>query len=150
MRMMKKGHPKLVSPGYKSPVLARGLSREGFKVVHVASLKELELVKKQEAIIIRRIGEKKKTAIVKEAAKRGLKIINVAEPEKYISHIEEKLKQKKLEKEALLQKEKEKKEKKEKKEEKKEEKELEETVTEKEKKEAERKEKEKVLTKRES
>lgn len=145
IRMRKKGHPKMVSPGYGSPRAIKGFSKEGLKIKHVSSLNDLKKIK-NEAIIISRTGIKKKIELVKEAIKMGLKIINLAEPEKYLAAIEKKRekekteREKKLTKKEIVKKEMEKKP---------EEKPLEEALSEEEKKKIEKREKEKILIKRE-
>ncbi|PIN86488.1 50S ribosomal protein L32e [Candidatus Woesearchaeota archaeon CG10_big_fil_rev_8_21_14_0_10_44_13] len=151
MRLHKKGHRKNVSPGYGSPKEVRGLSKEGLIPVLVDNLKKLAAVnaETQGIIVSSKIGLKNRTAILKEAVRRKIKVLNIKSPESYLKNVEDMLKKKKeekLSKEELKKKKKE--ELKKKAEEKEKEKKLEETLSDEEKKDKEKEEKDKLLTKR--
>ncbi len=142
MRYNLRGYPRNVEPGWGSPTEVKGLHKSGLKMVLVRSLSDLSKVDpKTEGIIISgKLGAKKRIAVIEEAKKKSINILNI-KPDDYLKKIEEKKKQKKLaEEEKQKRKEQKKKEKKpsvEKKEE----------LTEEQKKELEKKEKDKILTK---
>lgn len=101
VRLCKKGYRKGISKGYKSPSLIRGFHKTGLKVITVSSLKDIDKIKddKEGVIIKKSVGLKKKIEIVKKAVEKSIKIINVKEPAKFLSSVEEVLKKKKEEKE---------------------------------------------------
>jgi len=157
MRHGFKGHRKTIKVGYKSPVLVRGLTRSGLKIVYVSNIKELEKVDKgKECVIIKKtVGLKKMIELLKKAKELSLAVSNVKDIKEFLIKAEEMLKKKKEEKKKRLEEKKKKeKEKEKKKEEKKEkEKKKEETADElaervKKEEEEQKKEKDKVLTKK--
>ena len=132
-----KGRRKMPSPGYKSPVLVKGLHFSGLKIVNINSINRLENIKKEnEGIIISKsVGKKKKLEILNKAKALDIKVLNLNIDEQ-IKKIEDFISSKK------------KKEAKPAKEIKKEETEKLKEITEDTKKEAEKREKDRVLTKR--
>lgn len=73
MRERRKGYPKRVEIGFGRDKKLKG-TVEGKKAVRVNNLKELEKVKKNEIIILGKIGKKKKMEIVKKAKEKGIEI----------------------------------------------------------------------------
>ncbi len=101
MRLHKKGYNKMVSKGYKSPKLVRGLNREGHEeimVKNVNDLKNIKDIKTQAVKISGTVGQKKKIDIVKEALKSNMIICNLKNPQDYLKSVEDKLKKKAEEK----------------------------------------------------
>ncbi|MBI2654666.1 50S ribosomal protein L32e [Candidatus Woesearchaeota archaeon] len=137
-----KGRRKMPSPGYKSPLKARGLHSLGLKMVKVNSVEDLSKIKKenQGVVISKTVGNKKRYLIMKKAKELEINVLNLNIDEQ-IKKIEEFLKSKKG-KIAEDRKEKPKEDK----ESKKEQKETE--MTDEQKKEADKKEKDRVLIKR--
>lgn len=101
VRLCKKGYRRSVSKGYRSPLLVRGFHKKGLKGRVVNSLKDIDEIKKgDEGIIISQgVGLRKKTEIVKKAVEKSVRIINIKDPAKFLSSVEEILKKKKEEKE---------------------------------------------------
>jgi large subunit ribosomal protein L32e len=151
MRLHLKGYRKSPSKGYRSPGIVRGLHPSGYISVMASSKKDLEKVdaKSQGAIIAKSVGMKKKVQLVNYAKEKGITILNIKDPDKFLADTDKKLKEKKKEKEERKKGKEEKAKKKEKARPKKEEK-LAEKLTEEEKKEQEKKEQDKLLTKKEA
>lgn len=149
MRHNKKGHRKMVRPGYGSPNSVKYFHLSGLVQIRVFSLNDLKNINSREegALIASTVGLKNKLEILKEAKARGIHVLNVKNIDEFLKNAEQ---QRKMMKEERLEKLKSKEEdkKKAKKAEKKEEA-KEKEMTEEERKEAEKKEKEKVLTKKE-
>ncbi|MBU3941969.1 MAG: 50S ribosomal protein L32e [Nanoarchaeota archaeon] len=147
MRLSKKGYNKSVSVGYGSPRKTRNMHSSGLKLIIIKSLKDLEKIdtKNECVAVAKTIGLRKKVEILKQAVKKGIKVVNIKDVNKFLKDVEEKIKKSKEEKENLKKKkeikEKEKAAKK---------KTIEEKVekTDEEKKEEEKKERDKLLTKK--
>lgn len=79
MRLAKKGYRRGVSIGFGSPVLARGLSRDGLKQVLVYTIKNLESInpKKDGVIIGKSVGNKSRMEIINACEKSKIKILNL-------------------------------------------------------------------------
>jgi large subunit ribosomal protein L32e len=107
-----RGYRQGITKGYKSPALAKGLSRDGKKFVIVANVKELSgLNPDNDCIIISAgVGTKKKVEIVKLANAAKLSIFNLKDSAGFVDKVEKQIADKKVEK-STHQKEKEKKEK---------------------------------------
>lgn len=78
MRKQKAGVPALVKVGYRGPRVARGLHPSGYTdnvVYNVADLAGLD-PKKDAIRMARTVGTRKRKAIVEQAAKMGLKVLN--------------------------------------------------------------------------
>jgi len=73
MRERRKGYPKRVEIGFGRDKKLKGTFR-GKKVVTVNNMKELEKVKKNEIIVLGKIGKKKKMEIVKKAKEKNIEI----------------------------------------------------------------------------
>jgi ribosomal protein L32E len=76
MRTKQKGTPATVSIGYGSKKDTRNKIREKIPVL-VYSLKDLEKVKKENIIIIGKIGKKKKMELAKKIKEKNLEVYNV-------------------------------------------------------------------------
>lgn len=142
-----KGYPRKVKVGFKGPVEVRGLSREGQNIVLIKCIDDLKgLNKDKDIVCLSNFGQKKKIEIVKECLNLGLKIMSLKNPSRFLSGVEEDLKNKKEERKKKQE------EKRKKATEKKEEKDKKEGIeakVEEEDKKKEKKEKDKLLTKRE-
>lgn len=76
IRKRHKGRPTKVQIGFGTDKKNKYLIKEKLPVL-INNLKELNKVDgKKEAIIIARIGQKKREEIIKEADKKGIKILN--------------------------------------------------------------------------
>ncbi|MFH1072956.1 MAG: eL32 family ribosomal protein [Nanoarchaeota archaeon] len=158
MRRHVRGYRRVIKVGWGSPQEVKHTDQDGKKILLITGPADLQHAGKEHALIIsKRIGKKKKLALLREIKQKGLTVYNITIDE-YLTKAEKEIQEKKQLKEAQ-QKEKEKK-----KEEKaqKEKKSIEEKVekektpatpanlqTEEEKKKKEKEEKDKVLTKRE-
>ncbi len=100
MRLGKRGHRLKVSPGWKSPVAVRFLSRNGLVQRIVCSVKDLDSInKKTDGIIISGgVGNKNRIDIIKKALEKGLAILNFKDPEKIVGSIEDSFNKRKSEK----------------------------------------------------
>jgi len=76
MRLSMKSYPKSVSIGFKSPKNKSG-KINGLTTKLVYNLNDLKKLDKNIAIIIAKVGIKKKLEIIKEAEKNKIKIINI-------------------------------------------------------------------------
>lgn len=79
MRMKRKGYPPVVDVGYRGPREARGVHPSGFREVLVYRPEDLAKVNPEtEAIrIASTVGVRKRVEIVREAVRRGIKVLNV-------------------------------------------------------------------------
>ncbi len=147
LRMQLKSSGYVVKAGYRNPSQVRGMSLDGFELILIRNLKDLEKIdpKKQKAILSSNIGFKKKKELLDFCLKNKIAIANIKEPQKFIedkiAHLK-KIKDEQLSKKAAR--EEKKKEKKEKK------KSVEEKLSEEDKKELEKEEMQKVVTKKDS
>ncbi|MBW2979982.1 50S ribosomal protein L32e [Candidatus Woesearchaeota archaeon] len=151
IRLGLRGYRKIVTKGYGSPKLVKGLHKSGLKPVLVISIKDIDSVNKEkEGIIIKgSIGLRKKVELVKKAKEKGIRILNLKDPDKFLKAVSESMEKKKQEKKKLAEKkEKKAKEVKEKAKPKEEKEELADKISDEEKKEAEKKERDKLLTQR--
>ncbi len=90
LRYNKRGNAKKVSPGFKSPVAVKGLSRQGLVINHVSTAVAMQkLQAKKDAIIIgSTVGKRKRLLLLAEAQKLGLKVLNVKDAAAYKTAIE--------------------------------------------------------------
>ena len=73
------------SPGYGSPAAVRGLDRLGLKPVVVSNSDQLlKLQKGEGAVISSSVGAKKRLAIVEQAMKKNIRIINIKDLKKFV------------------------------------------------------------------
>ena len=143
MRLYLKGYRKSVEPGYKSPREVKGLDSTGLAPILAYSERDIEKADKNKNSIILggKVGARKKLLLLDAIKKKGLRVINIKDTEKYLSEIKEEMKKRKETKEKKKKEIKESKEKAEKKDEKK--------ISEDEKSKLEKAEKDKILTKKE-
>lgn len=96
MRLKMKGHLRNVSIGFRSEKKTRGLVH-GLKTVMINSVEDLKKLKKNEAGIVAKVGNKKKTEIADYALKNNIRLINL-NSKKFLQNIEEERKEIKEEK----------------------------------------------------
>ncbi len=103
MRLKLRGYRRVVKVGWGSPVAVKDTLKSGLKGVIVKSLKDMKDLdpKKEEIIISKTVGLKKKIDIIKKSKELGLKIANIKNADLFIKEIEEKLSAKKASKEKI-------------------------------------------------
>jgi len=103
MRLRKKGHRKMPTPGYGSPKEVEGLLWNGLRPIVVHNVKELNSLdaNKHIVIIASTVGLKKKLQIFEEATKKGLKVLYYTK-EKLDAKIKAKKEKKKEKKEKVV------------------------------------------------
>lgn len=91
MREQQKG--RRVSPriGFGAPRDVRGLTREGFVPIMVVRPEDLDKVQ-QPFTIAHTVGLKKRVAIVKIAVEKKLRILNIKDPQAFLSSVEQLMK----------------------------------------------------------
>ncbi len=84
MRRKKKGWPKSVEVGYRSPKLARGLHPSGYAEVLIHTVDDVERVdpETQAVRIAHTVGARKRIEITARAREKGVHILNPREVEK--------------------------------------------------------------------
>lgn len=87
-----RGAGPYVGMGYSSPRLVRGLTPEGFKGIIIHSIADLKKLTEKAAYLGATVGTKKKIAILEEAKKLGVRILNIKNAETYIKEVKDKLK----------------------------------------------------------
>lgn len=94
MRLLKKGYRRVVSQGYRSPVIVRGFHKKG-KALICATLSDVEKAKAEGAnvVIYGALGQKKRLELFKKAKELDLEIINV--PADYEKKVEDNMKARK-------------------------------------------------------
>jgi large subunit ribosomal protein L32e len=85
------GHRALANPGYGSPKEAYGLHRSGYEQILVHTLNELAKLnsKTQGAILGSTIGLPRKIALLTEAKKLGVKVLNVKDIDAELKSIQD-------------------------------------------------------------
>ncbi len=93
------GKPKNVAVGYRGPAAVRGLTKEGKLIVMLKSISDLQKFnpEKEAAIIARTLGMKKKYEIVKKAVDKNIIFLNLKNPKKFLTDVEDDLKTRKEE-----------------------------------------------------
>jgi large subunit ribosomal protein L32e len=76
MREKRRGYPAIVSVGYKKNKKIRGKIKEKTPIM-VNNVRELEEVKKDQIVLIGKVGKKKKMEIVKKAKEKSIEVGNV-------------------------------------------------------------------------
>jgi len=77
MRKKRFSYPRMPSVGYKTPTEKAGKINGKIPVL-IENLKQLDLCKKENILILsRRIGAKKKIEIIKKAKEKGLELLNL-------------------------------------------------------------------------
>lgn len=84
MREKTKGHPKIVSVGYKK---AKKMNKKN--QILIRNILELEKVKKNQIVIVGHIGKKKKIEVAKKAKKMKIPLQNL-NIEKFLKELENK------------------------------------------------------------
>jgi large subunit ribosomal protein L32e len=148
LRHQRTGHIPIVNPGWRTPVDVRGKHNSGLEMIMVANPLQLEKINKEtEGIIISSaVGTKKRIAIIEEAKKKGISVLNL-DADKYVEEAKKELSERIANNKKSINERKEKTKKREEKEAPKEEKKSE--ISDEEKKKEERKEIEKVLISKE-
>ncbi|MBI2145202.1 hypothetical protein HYU18_02660, partial [Candidatus Woesearchaeota archaeon] len=78
MRERRKGNPRYIEPGYGSPAQVRGTTTEGLFPVVVRTVKDLSGIKAGfGAVVAATVGMKRKLEIVKAAADRKIRLLNL-------------------------------------------------------------------------
>jgi len=108
MRLKVAGRGALVKPGYRSPRLVRGMSKDGKQIVHVESIHGIEKIdsKKQTVIIGATVGARKRLVLLKLVMQRGITVYNVKNPEESVKQIESSFNERKKKKKETLKEEK--------------------------------------------
>jgi ribosomal protein L32E len=81
IRLGRRGHSTRPKIGYSQPTEIRGKIK-GQDFTRVENLREMESLKKGDAIMVAKIGKKKKDLILKEAEKKGFLVLNKYPKEK--------------------------------------------------------------------
>ncbi len=78
MRLKKKGHPPVVSVGYRTPKIIRGLHPRVLRPVVIHNVRELEGLNPSEVILYigRTVGRRKRIEIINKARELGFVIAN--------------------------------------------------------------------------
>jgi len=81
MRLKLKGYPPVVSVGYRTPKIIRGLHPTGLKPVVIHNIKELENLDPTKVIVYvaSTISLKKRVEIIAKARELGFKVANTGE-----------------------------------------------------------------------
>ncbi|MBI2672482.1 hypothetical protein HYX16_06120 [Candidatus Woesearchaeota archaeon] len=100
LRARRRGKGAHISPGYGSPSKVRGLSREGLNFVFVRNLKDLDIIGKDDLIVLNgNLGARKKIEILKKIKEKKLKMFNFNDLEKAIKKFTDNFEARKKEKE---------------------------------------------------
>ncbi|MFZ5955016.1 MAG: eL32 family ribosomal protein [Nanoarchaeota archaeon] len=75
IRLKQRGYPAKPSIGWGSDKKAKN-KINGMEVKKIENLNQIDLIKKGEQIIIRKIGKKKREEIIKKANEKGIIILN--------------------------------------------------------------------------
>ncbi|MBW3013742.1 50S ribosomal protein L32e [Candidatus Woesearchaeota archaeon] len=97
IRLNKRGYRRKIQIGWKSPVLVRGLHPSGYAPVLISNVSDVALLdKNQHGIILSStLGAKKKAQVIEEAGKKGITILNIKDPKKYLEDQKKKFEDKK-------------------------------------------------------
>ncbi|VVB78786.1 50S ribosomal protein L32e [uncultured archaeon] len=96
MRLKMKGHLRNVSIGFRTEKETRGLVN-GLTPVLVYSVEDLKKISKTETAIVAKMGDKKKKEIAEFALKNNIRLTNL-NSKKFLTKLEEKMKERKEEK----------------------------------------------------
>ncbi len=85
MRHSYRGQPSLIEPGWGSPVAIRGTHASGLIPIVVGNESALSslLPKKHGVVLYSRLGMKNRLLLLDSCAKKGLRVLNIANPENY-------------------------------------------------------------------
>jgi len=89
MRLGHGSYARMVSTGFSSPKAVKGLTRDGLRPVMVATLASLKGLdpKAEGAVIVATVGAKKREAILAEAKRLGITIINAKDVDAALKRI---------------------------------------------------------------
>ncbi len=93
-RMKLRSYRKQPSMGYSSPRAVRGLTREGYQLIVIHNLNELEGVKTP-IVIAANIGARKRLVIIQKCEQNKIKILNLKDIAAYKNKVAERMKKKK-------------------------------------------------------
>jgi len=100
MRERRAGKRKRVEIGYRGPAEVRGLHFTGLEIVNVETLAQLSKInaKEQTAVLSGNLGDRKRYQLVKVAAEKNIKLLNIKDTSKFLASIDAKLKARKASK----------------------------------------------------
>ena len=106
IRLQKKGYNPMVKPGYRTPAKVRGLTSKGKVPKVVSSVSQLSSLDKtnEVAIIAATVGQRKKSILLSEAAKLGIKVQGVKDPKAQVQEISSEMAARKKRRELISQK----------------------------------------------
>ncbi len=95
LRRRRRGVGQWVMPGYRMPCAVRGLTVQGFEPVVVENVTQVTALdsNKHIAILKGSAGTKNRIAMVTEAVKKKISILNLKNPEAFLKQCEEKKKE---------------------------------------------------------
>jgi ribosomal protein L32E len=80
IKVGERGHPAMLEKGYRTPVAVRGMTKTGLVPVRVAQLEDMRtLDPKKNAIIVARVGGKRRILIIEAAVAKGFALVNANE-----------------------------------------------------------------------
>ena len=82
------------SMGFSSPAAVRGLTREGFKLIVINTVSELEGVKTP-IVIGSNVGKRKRVEIINKCKENKIEVSNIKDANAYVKNIEDAMKEKK-------------------------------------------------------
>ncbi|MBW3003300.1 hypothetical protein KY328_01195 [Candidatus Woesearchaeota archaeon] len=98
-----KSYRKKVKIGYGSPRDVEGFDPSGVLPVVVSNMLELTSIKDGQGVVFSsRLGVRKKVGLIKKAMQLKLKILNIKDPQKYLTDVEQRFAKKKQDKEKAL------------------------------------------------
>jgi large subunit ribosomal protein L32e len=97
VRQMHRGRPVLPSRGFGSPVIVKGLTREGLIPVVVANVSALDTIdlKTQGVIIAKQVGKKKKLELLQIIIEKKLTVLNVKDAKVALDEIKKDMEERK-------------------------------------------------------
>ncbi len=87
VRLNRRGRKKMPNKGYRSPVMVRGLTKDGFKITPVSNIPELKKINPEQevALISSQVGLRKRAEMLKIAKEMKVTIYNYKDAEKSIN-----------------------------------------------------------------
>ena len=100
IRLQKGGHQAMPSPGWGSPKEVKGFHKSGLRPVVVHAITDLEKLKKGEdgAIIGKSVGNFKRLELIKKLEEKGIRILNIKDPKKFVEDVKKELEERKKQK----------------------------------------------------
>ena len=93
LRLGKKGHGKMPSPGYQAPRALRRINLARKIVANVDGMENLNAM-----IISSKVGARKKLEIVKRAIEKKIRILNLKNPQIFVEETQKRINEKKAKK----------------------------------------------------